>query len=37
MMYDLHTGTLIVELQNPPELDLQLPSASVPTIAGTLG
>jgi hypothetical protein len=47
MTYDPHTGTLIVEPQNarlgekdqafnPPELDLQLPSASVPTNAGIL-
>ncbi len=48
MMFDPETGTLIVELQNarlsqednalaPPEMDLELPSSSVPTIAGILG
>ena len=48
MMYDPNTGTLVVELQNarlseqdqalnPPEMDLLLPSSSVPTIAGILG
>jgi hypothetical protein len=48
MMFEPHTGTLIVELQNarlteedaaldPPQLDLALPSSSVPTIAGVLG
>ena len=48
MMYDPISGTLIVETQNarltqalpnvsPPGFDLELPSASVPTIAGVLG